>query len=160
MRQFLKIAVGVAAVAGFASAASAGTATSPIAVTASVAAACSINTTALAFGAYTGAVSDANATVTANCVSGTAWTISLGTGNGAGATTAIRKLTSGANTINYQLYSDAGHTTNWGNTVGTDVVTGTGTGGNQANTVYGRIASGLSPASGSYTDSVVATITF
>ncbi len=28
--------------------------------------------------------------------------------------------------VNYSLYSNPGYTTNWGNTIGTDTVTGTG----------------------------------
>jgi spore coat protein U-like protein len=112
MRKFMKIAAGVALSAGLATAASAGTASQNIAVSASVAAACTLSTSSLAFGAYTGTLTDANATVTANCVSGTAWTIGLNAGLGTGATTTVRKLTSGTNTIGYALYSDSGHTTN------------------------------------------------
>ncbi len=160
MRKFLKIAIGVTAAACLSSAAYAGSATANLSVTASVATACSITTSSVAFGAYAGSQIDANGTVTANCVTGTSWTIGLGAGNGSGATTAARKLTSGANSLAYALFSDPTHSTNWGNTVGSDTIAGTGTGGNQANTVYGRIVSGLTPASGSYTDTVIATINF
>jgi spore coat protein U-like protein len=159
MRTFLKIAVGVAAVAGLATASTAGTATANIGVTATVGGACTFTASTLTFGSYvTTANSDANATVTPNCLNGTAWTIALGAGAGTGATATTRKLTSGANTLDYKLYSDSSHTLNWGNT--TDTVTGTGSGGTQPQTVYGRIASGLSPAAGNYTDTVIATITF
>lgn len=160
MRGFLKIAAGLCVAGGMASAASASTATANLSVTATIPAACSISTAVVGFGSYTGAQIDANGTVTANCVNGTTYNIGLGAGLGAGATTSARKLTSGANTLAYTLYSDSGRTTNWGSTVGTDTLAGTGTGGNQAYPVYGRIAAGLTAAAGSYTDTVVATITF
>jgi len=162
MRKLLKIAAGVCAAAGFASAASAGSANANLGISASIAATCTINTTPVAFGAYSGTQIDATGSVTANCITGTAWTISLGAGTGTGATTGSRKMTSGANTLGYQLFSDSGRTTNWGNTVGTDTVAGTGTGATQTQTVYGRIptAPGPIPAAGNYADTVVATINF
>jgi spore coat protein U-like protein len=160
MRKLLQIAVGVCAVAGISTAASAGSATANLSVSANVAATCSISTSAVAFGAYSGSQIDATGTVTANCVSGTAWTIGLGAGTGSGATTSNRKMTSGANTLSYALFSDAGRTTNWGNTIGTDTIAGTGTGSSDNHTVYGRVAAGTVPAAGSYADTVVATINF
>jgi spore coat protein U-like protein len=50
--------------------------------------------------------------------------------------------------------------TNWGNTVGTDTVAGTGNGAAQALTVYGQIAAGLYVTPGSYTDTITATVTY
>jgi len=158
MRKLLKIAAGVCAAAGFASAASAGSANANLGVSASILATCTISATPVAFGAYSGSITDATGTVTANCITGTAWTIALGAGTGTGATTTLRKMTSGANTLGYQLFSDSGRTANWGN--GADTVAGTGTGTSQAQTVYGRIPQGTVPAAGSYTDTVVATINF
>ena len=160
MRKFMKIAVGVCVAAVLSTGASAATLTAPIAVTASVAASCSFGASALAFGAYTGSITDVNASVTANCILGTTYTIALNPGVAPGATTTTRKLVSGANTIAYSLYSDSGHTVNWGNITGTDTVAGSGSGGAQAYPVYGRIVAGLTPAAGSYTDTVTATITF
>ena len=160
MRVFLKIAVGVAAAAGLATAGSAATANANLGVSASVAATCAITTSAVAFGAYSGTQIDATGTVTANCVIGTPWTIGLGTGTGVGATVTSRKMTSGANVLPYALFSDAGHSQNWGTTIGTDTLAGTGTGGTDGHTVYGRIATGSVPAAGGYADTVVATITF
>lgn len=160
MRKVMKIAVGVCAAAGFASAASAGSANANLGISASIAATCTISTSAVAFGAYAGTQVDATGTVTANCINGTPWTIALGAGAGTGATTSNRKMTSGANTLGYQLFSDAGRTTNWGNNIGTDTLAGTGTGASQNQTVYGRIPTGAIPAAGSYADTVVATINF
>ncbi|MBW8744377.1 MAG: spore coat U domain-containing protein [Sphingomonas sp.] len=160
MRKPIKVAVGLCAAAGIASAASAGSATANLDISASVVAACTIDTTPVVFGTYSGAQVDATGTVTANCVLGTAWTIGLGAGSGTGATTSTRKMTSGANTLAYSLYTDATHSTNWGNSGPSDMVAGTGTGSSQAQTVYGRIAQGTIAPPGNYADTVVATINF
>jgi spore coat protein U-like protein len=114
----------------------------------------------LAFGNYTGAQVDATSTITVTCTNSSPYKIGLDAGTGSGATVTSRKMTSGGNTLNYSMYSDSGRTTNWGNTVGTDTVSGTGTGSAQNVTVYGRIpASQLSPV-GSYSDTVTVTVTF
>lgn len=160
MRKLVKIAVGVCAAAGIASAASAGSATANLGISANVVATCTIGTSPVAFGTYSGVQVDATGTVTANCITGTAWTIGLGAGTGIGATTSNRSMTSGANSLGYALYSDNTRTTNWGNAVGIDTIAGTGTGTSQNQTVYGRIAAGTTPPPGSYADTVVATINF
>ena len=67
-------------------------------------------------------------------------------GPASGATVATRKMTSGAATVNYTLYSDSGRTTVWGNTIGTDTVAGTGNGAAQTLTVYGRVPPQTTPA--------------
>ena len=160
MYKAVKAVLGLCAAGGIAAAASAGSATANLGITSSIAATCTVSTSAVAFGAYSGAQVDATGTVTANCIIGTAWTIGLGTGGGSGATTSNRKMTSGANTLGYALYSDPTHSVNWGNSVGTDTVAGTGTGASQNQTVYGSIPTGSVPAAGSYADTVVATINF
>ena len=72
----------------------------------------------------------------------------------------IRRLKDGGTDyLSYQLYSDNGYSTVWGNTAGTSVAH-TGTGTQTALTVYGSIAAGQSVPAGSYSDTVVATVTF
>ena len=160
MRKLVKIAAGLCAAVGIASTVQAGTATANLGVSASVAATCTITTSAVAFGTYTGSQVDATGSVTAKCITGTAWTIGLGTGTGPDATTSNRKMSSGANTLGYSLYSDSTRATNWGNAIGTDTVAGIGTGASQNQTVYGRIPGGTVTATGNYSDTVVATINF
>lgn len=137
------------------------TATTNFTVTATVQATCTIAATAMTFAtAYTGAANiNATSTVTATCTNTTPYTIGLNAGTTTGATTTNRLLAgpSGA-TLKYQLYSDSGYTTYWGNA--TNVVSGTGNGSAQALTVYGQILSGQLPAPGTYTDTVTATITY
>jgi spore coat protein U-like protein len=66
----------------------------------------------------------------------------------------------GGATLSYAMYQDSGHTTNWGNTVGTDTKSGTGNGSAQTLTVYGNLAAGQYPAAGSYSDTITATVTY
>lgn len=145
----------------------AGTATSNLSVTATISANCTISTTAVAFGAYdpivanVSAAKDADGTVVTTCTSGSSPTITLGQGANAatGSTEAIpiRQMASGTNRLGYELYTTAARTTVWSNT---GVATPTPTGTAQTNTVYGRIPGGQNKPTGSYSDTVLATVTF
>ena len=137
-----------------------GTATTTFQVTATVQATCLISATNLAFGTYTGAQVDATSTITATCTNTTPWNIGLNAGLCPGGTVTTRCMQSGAAQLTYALYRDAARTLNWGNTVGTDTLAGTGTGSAQASTVYGRITAGQLPAPGGYVDTITATVTF
>jgi spore coat protein U-like protein len=131
-------------------------------VTATVGTNCLISATNLNFGSVGLLTSnvDATSTVTPTCTSTTPYNIGLDTGTASGATVTTRKMTSGANTISYSLYSNSGRTTNWGNTVGTDTVSGTGSGLGQNYTVYGRVPSQTTPRPATYSDTIVATVTY
>jgi spore coat protein U-like protein len=135
------------------------------AVTATVVASCSLSATPLAFGSSINVLSGSNvdgtSVITATCTNGSAYTIGLNAGTASGATVTTRKMTSGANSLNYALYTDAGRSTNWDNIGGTTVVSGTGTGAGVNHTVYGRIPSGQTtiPA-GAYADTITVTIDF
>ena len=101
--------------------AQAATESSTMAVTATVVATCVVAALPLAFGNYAMAQTDGTTSVTAVCTSGTAYTLSASVGTGDGATVATRKLTgpSGA-TLDYSLFQNAGRSTVWGQTIGTD----------------------------------------
>lgn len=103
---------------------------------------------------------DAQADISVQCTNTTAYDVGLDAGNGASGTIATRTMENGAAAVNYQMYSDAGRTTNWGNTVGTDTVSGVGTGAAVTHTVYGRVPPQATPAPGTYTDTVTVTVTF
>ncbi|WP_250954226.1 spore coat U domain-containing protein [Rhizobium sp. CG5] len=142
------------------------TQTGDMAVSMTVAAECTIATEALAFGTV-GIIDtniDAEADLTVQCTSGSAYQISLSDGAGDGATTAARLLTNTvtiADTATYSLYQDAGRATLWGNTAGTNTVdSDTATGADEVITVYGRVDSGQNVATGTYQDTVVATISY
>ncbi len=150
--------------------AEAGTQSLDLAVSANVAANCSISTLPVAFGAYDPVTAnattplDATGTVTVSCTTGATGTITLGQGAnpGTGSTDAApaRQLKDGGtDVLAYTLYQDSSHQTVWGNTSGTGVAS-TGTGSAVAVPVYGRIAAGLNAPVGNYSDTVLATVTF
>jgi spore coat protein U-like protein len=144
-------------------AANAATSTAQFLVTANVNAACLISATDLNFGDYlTGAQLDGQSEITLVCTDTTAWNVGLNAGTGSGATVNTRHMTGpGGATINYGLFTDAARSDNWGNTVGTDTVSGTGSGTTQFVQVYGRIPSGqTTSAPGGYQDTITATVTF
>jgi spore coat protein U-like protein len=66
----------------------------------------------------------------------------------------------GGATLSYALYQDSSHTTNWGNTVGTDTKSGSGNGSAQTLTVYGNLGGNQYPTPGSYSDTITATISY
>ncbi|MBN2689473.1 MAG: spore coat protein U domain-containing protein [Gammaproteobacteria bacterium] len=138
------------------------TATDTFQVTATIPAACVITANDLAFGTYNPTTtSTQNSTVDVTCTNTTPWAISLSTG-GSGSYSP-RQMTGGvsADTLNYNLYTDATFTTIWGDgTGGTTTVTGTGTGAAQSNTVYGQLPSGQYKTPDSYTDTITATVTY
>jgi spore coat protein U domain-containing protein, fimbrial subunit CupE1/2/3/6 len=103
---------------------------------------------------------DAAGTVTVQCTSSTPYAVALNGGNAGASDPTKRKMTRGAETITYGLYQNSARSQPWGSTTGTNTVGGTGAGSNQSLTVYGRVASQTTPSPGTYTDSVVVTVTY
>jgi spore coat protein U-like protein len=121
----------------------------------------SVTATNLAFGSYTGALTNATSTISVTCTKSTTYNVGLDAGTSTGATVTTRKMTGPAGaTLAYALYQDSAHTINWGNTVSTDTVSGTGNGSAQTLTVYGEVPAGQSVTPGAYTDTITATITY
>jgi spore coat protein U-like protein len=155
----LSAAVGVL-VLGPASVANASTVQTTFTVTATVQATCTISAGNLAFGTYTGVVANSTSTITVTCTNTSPYNVGLNPGATTGATVTTRQMLNGAATLNYALFQDNGHTKNWGQTVGTDTVAGTGNGAAQTLTVYGQVAAGQYPTPGSYSDTITATVTY
>lgn len=149
------LALGLSTVANAAT-----TTTATFAVTATVQSNCTIAAAPLAFGTYTGAVNNAASTITATCTNTTPYNVGLNAGTATGATVTNRSMVNGASLLNYKITSDSGHATNWGNTVGTDTVTGTGSGAAQTLNVYGQIPAAQFVSPGSYSDTITATLTY
>lgn len=140
------------------------TQTTTFLVKANVGANCTIAATDLDFLTYNPtSESDLSgqSTVTVNCTNGTAWNVGLDEGTFSGATVTSRTMTGpGSYSLSYSLYRNSGHTLNWGNTVGTDTKSGTGTGANQVLDVYGLVANSQNVGAGNYQDTITATVTF
>ena len=119
---------------------------------------CSLSVPTVNFGNYTGSqVTPGATTLTIACPLLAAYTVGLNAGTGAGATTTTRKMTGpGSATLNYQIFQNSSHTINWGNTVGTDTVSGTGDILNQSISMYPQLAGGQYTAPGTYTDTITA----
>ena len=107
------------------------------------------------------------ANITATCTYTTPYSIGLDNGLYASGGQRRMKSTSGY-FINYNLYVDSGYTEPWSaasssttcsNGAGTCELN-TGTGSNQNITVYGLVAPQASPTVGSYSDTVVVTLTY
>ncbi len=178
MRTFnlLKIVSAIALTMGFASA-QAATLTGNIGtgiggtvpVTAVVAATCTFATNGpLPFTGYTsGQPTDINVqtSVTANCSNLAPYSIAMGPGlyeGGAWAGTRALKEAASANYLAYNIYTDAARTNAWGDNVwnGATLSGLIGNGGNQVYVVYGQIPRSQTVAAGTYSDTVVATITY
>jgi spore coat protein U-like protein len=142
----------------------AATAVGELQVSVTITAECQVaSTAALSFGSHGVLAStlDATGTISVQCTDTTPYAIALGTGNGAGATIAARKLTGGGGaTITYGLYRDAGRTQAWGETIDSDTQAGTGDGTAQSFTVYGRIPAQTTPVADTYQDTVAITVTY
>lgn len=137
--------------------------TVPITISATVIADCSITTSNIAFGnqGLLNTALTANGAISVQCTNGSPYTIALDKGTTSGATLLDRQLKSGSNVVHYQLYSDSARTTVWGDgTSGAPTLGKTGTGGIQSWPVYARIPVQTTPATGTYTDTITATVSF
>lgn len=150
---------------GSGSATSTGNGTFAFNVTASVATSCTaVSGTALDFGTKGLITSNADQTSTLSltCTKRSPYNVGLNAGSNPSTAGNVntRRMTDGsAHYIGYQMYSDTGRSTVWGNTVSTDTVNGTAAGGTQNFTVYGRVPP-QTPRAGSYADTVTVTVTY
>lgn len=142
-----------------------GNKTSQFDVTLKIIADCIIATNPLDFGQTQGVLATSvsvNTTLNITCTNTTPYNIGLNAGSGNGSTVAARVMSGSAgnsSTVAFNLYQSAG-ATNWGNTQGTDTVSGTGTGTVQNLTVYGAVPAQSTPQPDVYKSTITATIYF
>jgi len=145
----------------------AGSQTANVSVTASVAASCTIATLPVAFGAYDPVSANAATdllgagTLTVACTKGATTAIDLGQGTNYLAP--ARRMTAGAAAfLNYALYKDAARTQVWGSAMagGTTYSYNSASRNSVAITVYGTVPQAQDVTTGSYADTVVATINY
>lgn len=103
---------------------------------------------------------DQSSTIMVQCTNTTPYDIGLNGGSVAVNVPARQMVGPGAAKVSYSLYKDAGRTTNWGNTVGTDTLSAVATGSPVSHTVYGRVPPQATPAAGAYADTVTVTVTY
>ncbi|MDP1775683.1 MAG: spore coat protein U domain-containing protein, partial [Moraxellaceae bacterium] len=129
-------------------------------VSANVTANCSISAQDLNFGVASSlpAARDQNTSINVACTNAAPWSVGLSNGNNFSGSRRMR-LGNTASYISYGLFRDAARTQAWSTGTG-NVVNGSGTGGSQTLTVYGRVPAQATPAAGTFVDTVVATITF
>jgi len=144
------------------------TTTTTFAVNETVLTTCSATATTLAFSPYTpgaGAIAN-NSTISVKCTKNAPYTISLNKGTTAGGTVAQRLMASGANTLQYNLFTTAAFAVIFGDGTGTSQTEpGTGSGMATANsvTVFGQLpdnATNQAAVAGSYTDTITVTVTY
>lgn len=139
---------------------------------AQAAANCSVSATPVAYGSYnpfSASATDSTGVVTVACTLGgiisllVSYNIKLSTG-GSGSY-GPRQMSSGANTLNYNLYTTTGRTTVWGNgtsstgTISDGYLLGIGT-TTRNYTVYGRVPALQNVYSGSYADTITVTVDY
>ncbi|RQT97040.1 hypothetical protein DF146_15295 [Burkholderia cenocepacia] len=137
--------------------------TFPFTATANVINNCNITATNVSFGTASVLSNALSATgaITAQCTNGDAWKIALNGGSSGNVAARQMQRSGGGGAINYGLYTDAGHSTLWGDgTAGSSTATGVGTGTSQVVTVYGAVPAQTTPAPGNYSDTITATISF
>ncbi len=175
IRNVLKVSlVAALATAGWLDApsaeASGGSAQANLTCSASVSANCTISTSAVSFGSYDPVSANASSALTATggvsvtCTTGASPVVTLAQGSNPGTGshdgTPLRQMSDGAgDNLAYNLYQDSGHSTVWGNTSGTGQAA-TADGTSHTLTVYGSIAGGQNVPIGTYSDTVVATVSF
>ena len=120
---------------------------------------CTVSVADMNFNTQTDITSSVTATANGNvdCTGAGPWAVDFSTGGSGGF--ASRRMANGSNNIQYNLYRNSGHTDVLGDgtTGGTVVLNGTGDNGF---TIYGQTVANQTPPTGTYTDTITATVTF
>lgn len=131
---------------------------------AAIAATCSIGTTPVSFGAYdvfSTIPVDITGSITFNCDA--AASVSVVLSKGESSTYNPRRMLSGIEQLNYNLYLDAAKSTIWGDGTGsTSIYSNPSTPVNQnvTVTIYGSVPARQNAKVGSYSDTVTVTINY
>jgi spore coat protein U-like protein len=144
----------------------AATSTANLSTSAAVANNCTISTAPVAFGSYdpvgvnAAANLDGSGSLTVACTKGATTTIGLDLGSNASGST--RRLANGSGGfLTYEFYQDSSHSTVWSNS-GSGLVSPPAAPSKDGRVfnVYGRVASSQDVPSGTYSDTVTATVNF
>lgn len=134
----------------------------PFTVRAEYLASCTVNAGNMDFGTV-GAIGsniDTTNSIDITCTVGTPYTISIDNGSSGGVGPLSRLMAVAGNTVTYQIFQDVARTIPWGDTIGINTVAGTGNGLTQNLIGYGRVPVQTTPIPGTYTDTVIVTVTY
>ena len=135
-------------------------------VSANVVKSCVVSANPLDFGSVDGIASSANidaqSTIFVTCSRPTAYNVLLVMSNGStiGSSSMKGQATGNTDTVPYRLYRDAARGQAWGNQIGSNTATGTGSGAAQSLTVYGRVAGLPNVRPDSYKDTVTINVSY
>jgi len=151
--------------------AQAGTATANLAVSITITASCTVNAATLTFPStpgtsLTAAAVTGSTTMQVNCTNTSPY--SIGMGQGANYSGGSNRMTSSGNYLPYGLFVDAAFTHPWTTgatnsscTTANDCYLGTGNGSAQTVNIYGQVpTTATAPTPGTYTDTVLMTVTY
>jgi spore coat protein U-like protein len=125
---------------------------------------CAVSATSMVFGNFsplTGSEIVSTSNINVTCDASSSYTIALSPG-GSG-TYSPRRMANGGNTLEYNLFRDAGYSQIWGDgTGGSHTVVDSGIIGSKDYTVYGRfpLSTQRNAMVGSYSDSITVTLTY
>jgi spore coat protein U-like protein len=144
------------------------TTTTTFAVTATVQSTCAATAATLAFPNYTPGTGTltGNTNISVKCTKNTPFTVALNVGSTTGDSFTQRLMGSGANTLQYNLYTTAAFATIFGDgTGGTATSAGTGAGVATATTVtvFGQLpdnATNQTAVPGAYSDTITVTVSY
>lgn len=161
VRRRMRIAAALlAALLGGARSADGATDTGTLNVTATVTTNCSLSGGTMAFGTYvSGQTTNLDVQGSINYVNCPAGRLTFELDNGANANGTQRRMKSGSNYLNYQLYKTSSRNTVWGTGAEANQIELLQGGGGSV-VVYGRIPAGQTVPPGSYSDTVTITLTF
>jgi spore coat protein U-like protein len=135
---------------------------SPFTVTATDTTNCSVNASTLNFGSVgvLRSAVDATSSITVTCTNALPYTVALDGGLSGASNPSQRVMSQASQNITYGLYRDSARAQPWGDSVGTNAAAGSGSGLAQTLTVYGRVPAQTTPSPGTYSDTVVVTISY
>lgn len=134
----------------------------PFTVSAIVPAKCSVSNATLDFGARPVLSSnvDASTNLSVSCSRSLPYSVALNGGLTGATDPTQRAMSKVSERVYYGLYRDAARSQAWGSTTNVNTYSGTGTGVAQSVPVYGRVPPQTTPSPGTYTDTVVVTLTY
>jgi spore coat protein U-like protein len=150
------LALGLVSTSAFAS-----TTTTSFTVTAGLGNTCTVSATNMAFYTIpTTSASTATSTISVTCTNHDIYIVGLSAGFSTVETARFMEGVTTSNHLSYGLYSDSGHTLNWGTAAGQ--VPGVGNGSAQNLTVYGQITAAQAAAApvDNYNDTITVTVTY